>query len=218
MDISSSVETVLICFFPAVLGILLHEIAHGYVAYRLGDPTAKILGRLTLNPLPHIDPLGLLVFVVTSLTSPFVFGWAKPVPIDPRYFRSPMKGLMYVAFAGPLMNFSLALFFALLLWVAVTCVSLDYWLVHSWAIPLLQSCKVGVYINLGLAWLNLIPIPPLDGSRIVAYFLPPQHARTYLQIERYGFLILLLLIMTGMLNSIIKPLIFGCADALLAFL
>ena len=105
LDISQVLSTLAVAAVPALLGIILHEVAHGWVANRCGDPTAKFMGRLTLNPLPHIDPMGLLAFVLTSLSRTFVFGWAKPVPVNPRYFRNPAKDMMLVALAGPLTNF-----------------------------------------------------------------------------------------------------------------
>ena len=201
---------------PAMLGIILHEVAHGWAAARLGDPTARSMGRLTLNPLPHIDPVGLLCFVLTSLSGAFVFGWAKPVPVDPRYFRNPAKGMMAVAIAGPLTNFLLATGFALLLALilhGVPVASLETWGGTEY---LLKSLQVGVLINLSLGWLNLLPIPPLDGSKVVAYFLPRDWAWRYLRVERWGFVILIVLIVAGVLNSILVPLIWGSAEGLLA--
>ena len=218
MDFSEPLEKLLIYIVPALCGILLHEIAHGYVAWRLGDPTARALGRLSLNPLPHIDPVGLLVFVITSLSGSFVFGWAKPVPIDPRYFASPRKGMMWVALAGPMTNFFLAVCFALLLRGSITLFPTFFLEQHPAAILFGRACYAGVFINLGLGWLNLIPVPPLDGSRIVAYFLPARQCATYMQIERYGFLVLLLLLIFGLLDTVLRPLVFGSADALLSLL
>ena len=211
-------QRILVCLVPALLGIILHEVAHGYVAYVNGDPTAKMYGRLTLNPIPHIDPMGLFVFVLTSLTGSFVFGWAKPVPINPNYFRRPNAGLMWTALAGPMTNFFLAIFFALLLWTLMAPPLLPFWVNHPYLQPILQSCHVGVYINLGLAWLNLLPIPPLDGSRVLNFFLPPRLSRQYLSLERWGMLILVILLMTHVLSKILQPLVIGCGDILLAFL
>lgn len=215
-DIASSLNTIAVALVPAMLGIILHEVAHGWVAARLGDPTARSMGRLTLNPLPHIDPVGLLCFVLTSLSGAFVFGWAKPVPVDPRYFRNPVKGMMAVALAGPLTNFLLAIAFALLLALVLHTVPMAF--LESWGGTeyLLKSLQVGVLINLSLAWLNLLPIPPLDGSKVVAYFLPREWAWRYLRVERWGFVILIVLIVAGVLNSILVPLIWGSAEGLLA--
>ncbi|MBO4314237.1 MAG: site-2 protease family protein [Desulfovibrio sp.] len=215
-DIASSLSTIAVALVPAMLGIILHEVAHGWAAARLGDPTARSMGRLTLNPLPHIDPVGLLCFVLTSLSGAFVFGWAKPVPVDPRYFRNPVKGMMAVALAGPLTNFLLAIAFALLLTLVLHVVPRAF--LESWGGTeyLLKSLQVGVLINLSLGWLNLLPIPPLDGSKVVAYFLPRDWAWRYLRVERWGFVILIVLIVAGVLNSILVPLIWGRAEGLLA--
>ncbi|MBO4369398.1 MAG: site-2 protease family protein [Desulfovibrio sp.] len=212
-----AIEKIAIYSIPAMVGIILHEVAHGFCAYRLGDPTARSLGRLSLNPLPHIDPVGLLVFIVTSLTGAFVFGWAKPVPVDPRYFKEPRKGMMLVAFAGPLTNFFLAFFFSLLLWLGLSFFPRE-WFDLPFCITFLTMLKAGVFINLGLAWLNLIPIPPLDGSKIVAFFLPARLVSAYLQVERFGFLLLLLLIFSGVLNKILVPLIQGSSEQFLFYL
>ena len=215
-DIASSLSTIAVALVPAMLGIILHKVAHGWAAARLGDPTARSMGRLTLNPLPHIDPVGLLCFVLTSLSGAFVFGWAKPVPVDPRYFRNPVKGMMAVALAGPLTNFLLAVAFALLLTLVLHVVPMAF--LESWGGTeyLLKSLQVGVLINLSLGWLNLLPIPPLDGSKVVAYFLPRDWAWRYLRVERWGFVILIVLIVAGVLNSILVPLIWGSAEGLLA--
>ena len=211
----------LVAVVPAMLGIILHEVAHGYIAWRHGDPTARALGRLTLNPLRHIDPMGLLVFVVTSVSGAFVFGWAKPVPVNPRYFRNPAKGMMWTALAGPMTNFILVAVFTLLLWLMVHVAPQSFWAAwkngdaFSAERLLISSLQAGIMINLGLAWLNLLPIPPLDGSKILAYFLPPQAVAPYLQLERYGFLILIVLLFTHVLDNILSPLIRGSADWLL---
>ena len=216
-DLLAALEKIAIYIVPALLGIILHEVAHGALAAYLGDPTAKSLGRLTLNPLPHVDPLGLLVFVLTSLTSPFVFGWAKPVPVNPRYFANPAKGMMLVALAGPATNFLLATLFALLLWLALRFLP-ETAFNSTLTLTFLTALKAGVFINLALAWLNLIPVPPLDGSRILSFFLPERLARHYQRIERFGFLLLLLLLFSGLFNKILVPLLQGSANVLLAFL
>ncbi len=211
----------LVAVVPAMLGIILHEVAHGYIAWRHGDPTARALGRLTLNPLRHIDPVGLLVFVVTSVAGGFVFGWAKPVPVNPRYFRNPAKGMMWTALAGPMTNFILVAFFTLLLFLVVNMAPDSFWLAYKnggdFSVERLfvSSLQAGIFINLGLAWLNLMPIPPLDGSKILAYFLPPQAAYSYLRLERYGFVILLTLLFTHALDRILTPLVRGSASWLL---
>lgn len=192
---------------PALLGIILHEAAHGWAAEKRGDPTARFMGRLTLNPLPHIDPMGLLVFALTSLSGSFVFGWAKPVPVNPRYFRNPSKDMMLVALAGPLTNFFLALCFGLLLRGLVSFMPPSAWGDDSSWLFLALMFQAGVVINFGLGWLNLLPIPPLDGSKALAHWLPSRLAWSYMDAERYGFVILLLLLGTGVLGYILGPLV-----------
>lgn len=218
IDFSQALSTVAIAAVPALLGIILHEVAHGWAASRCGDPTAKFMGRLTLNPLPHIDPVGLLAFVLTSLSGAFVFGWAKPVPVNPRYFRNPARDMMLVALAGPVTNFLLAILFGLLLLAVLHIFPPQAWLHNSTYIFALKSIQTGVIINFGLGWLNLIPIPPLDGSKVVAYFLPMNAALRYLSVERYGFVILLLLLFTGALGMVLGPLVSGSALGLLSLL
>ncbi|MDR1776699.1 MAG: site-2 protease family protein [Desulfovibrio sp.] len=216
-DLPEAMRTIAIAAVPAMLGIILHEVAHGYVAWRRGDPTAAALGRLTLNPLPHVDPMGMLVFALTSLTG-FVFGWAKPVPVNPRYFRNPARDMMLVALAGPVTNMLLAVAFALLLRLALAVLPPDQWWNNSVYFFSLKSLQTGIFINFGLAWLNLLPIPPLDGSKVLAYFLPGNIALSFLRIERYGFVILLLLLFTGLLGDVLSPLVRGSARSLLGLL
>ena len=216
-----ALRLLLVAVVPAMLGIILHEVAHGFVAWKHGDPTARSLGRLTLNPIPHIDPMGLLVFVVTSVAGGFVFGWAKPVPVNPRYFRNPERGMMLTALAGPMTNFCLSLTFTALLWLLVHVAPESFW--HAWKAGdefsterlLVSSLQAGVVINLGLAWLNLLPIPPLDGSKVLAFFLPQQARFSFLRLERYGFVILLLLLFTHALDKILAPLVRGSASWLM---
>lgn len=214
-DIALYVKRFAIAAVPALLGIILHEVAHGWVAARRGDPTAAQLGRLTLNPLPHIDPTGLLVFAMTSLMGSFVFGWAKPVPVNPRYFRNPVRDMMLVALAGPVTNFVLALVFALLLRLFVYLLPPSIWGGDSSYVFMLTMLQAGIVINCGLAWLNLLPIPPLDGSKVLAYFLPPRVAWSYMSAERYGFVILLLLLATGGLGYVLGPLVRMSTEGLL---
>lgn len=206
-DFHNAVRLVAISLVPALLGIILHEIAHGWVARRCGDRTAEAMGRLTLNPIPHIDPMGLAVFGLTSLTGSFVFGWAKPVPVDPRNFRHPRRDMMLVALAGPITNFLLAALFGLALLATLYFLPYGHWKSQAWYSFTLSSLQAGVIINFGLGWLNLLPIPPLDGSKILAYFLPANLAWRYMKIDRYGFLILLLLLATGILGMVLGPLV-----------
>ena len=217
-NIAHALRILSISLVPALLGIILHEVAHGWMAEKLGDPTARMMGRLTLNPIPHIDPMGLAVFGLTSLTGSFVFGWAKPVPVNPRYFRKIDRDMMLVALAGPSANFLLAVIFGVLLWAAVSFLPFAQWKDNSAYIFCLSSLQAGVIINFGLGWLNLLPIPPLDGSKILAYFLPPQYAWSYMEAARYGFIILLILLFTGILNKILGPLVSGSSAGLLRLL
>lgn len=214
-DFSQALHTLAIALVPALLGIILHEVAHGWVAERCGDPTARMLGRLTLNPLPHVDPLGLAMFGLTSLSGAFVFGWAKPVPVNPRYFRHPARDMMLVALAGPPTNFLLAVAFGLGLWVTVRHVPAPALMESVFWRFALASLQAGVVINFGLGWLNLLPVPPLDGSRILAYFLPPDWGWRFMDLGRYGFIILLVLLVTGLLGSILGPLVRYSSAALL---
>ena len=217
-DISQALRLLAIAFVPALLGIILHEVAHGWVAERCGDPTARQLGRLTLNPLPHIDPAGLAVFGLTSLSGAFVFGWAKPVPVDPRNFRNPHRDMMLVALAGPMTNFVLAVVFGLGLWAAVHVLPFAELRTSQAYIFALSSLQAGVVINFGLGWLNLLPIPPLDGSKILAYFLPGEWAWRYMNLGRYGFVILLVLLATGLLGKLLGPLVSQSSLGLLGLL
>lgn len=217
-DLSHAIRLVAISIVPALLGIILHEVAHGWIAKLCGDPTAEAMGRLTLNPVPHIDPVGLAVFALTSLSGAFVFGWAKPVPVDPRYFRHPERDMMLVSLAGPMTNFLLAIFFGFMLLATLHLLPPAHWKSHSWYIFALSSMQAGVVINFGLGWLNLLPLPPLDGSKILAYFLPRNWAIQYMALARYGFIIILVLLATGLLNKVLGPLVIGSSQLLLSIL
>ena len=191
------------------IAIVLHEVAHGYVALRLGDPTAKQRGRLTLNPLAHIDPIGtiLIPLFLVLVRSPVLFGRAKPVPVNPTYFRNPRRGMMYVALAGPCTNILLALSAAVLgrvfLAVIPSSVLFDTATVAGNASrALAYLLGISVVYNIILATINLIPIPPLDGSRVLSYFLPLEGRRILHIIEPYGFFILIGLIYFGVLNYV----------------
>ncbi len=214
-DIALLFKRFAVAAIPALLGIILHEVAHGYVAFKRGDPTAKLMGRLTVNPVPHIDPMGLLVFVMTSLSGAFVFGWAKPVPVNPRYFKDPQKDMMLVSLAGPLTNLSLAFIFALVLRALVEFFPFVQWKESATYIFFILMLQTGIVINAGLCWLNLLPIPPLDGSKVVAFFLSPSVAWKYMSAGKYGFIILLVLLATGALGFILGPLVSATNDILL---
>lgn len=188
---------------PVLLAITLHEVAHGYAAKHYGDPTAAMMGRLSLNPLRHVDPIGTIVMplVLIFLTSgAFVFGYAKPVPVDSRNLRRPKQDMLWVAAAGPGMNFVMAVFWALM-------IQLGHALGNSFSTPLMLMGAAGVFINVILMVLNLLPLPPLDGGRIAVSLLPMKQAISFSKIEPYGFFILLGLMFSGILGIIMWPLI-----------
>ncbi len=210
MNVANILDIVLslVAVFAA---IVFHEVSHGYIAYRLGDPTPKVRGRLTLNPLAHIDLIGtiLVPLALVVMGSRFLFGWAKPVPINPNYFRKPFRGMLYVAISGPVTNLTLALVTAGIGRPVLSAVpdSLLFY-ERSFGAYLVQAVfylfGFFVIINVILAVFNMIPIPPLDGSRVLTYFLPPEGKRVMLQLERYGFLILLALILLGGVSGLLN--------------
>ncbi|MEK7851567.1 MAG: site-2 protease family protein [Deltaproteobacteria bacterium] len=206
----SYIQQISILALPILLAVTFHEVAHGMVAYRLGDPTAKNAGRLTLNPLAHLDFVGTLVFVITRM-----IGWAKPVPVNPLYFKNPRKGMLWVALAGPVTNLLLALLSAIFLkWLLTISFPVDsqWWLLLE---PVSRMAKTSVVLNVGLAVFNIIPIPPLDGGRIMVGILPEKQAASYARLESYGFLLLLLLIFSGAVNYIVFPVIVAIVSLLL---
>jgi Zn-dependent protease len=196
------IQQVAVWALPVLFAITVHEVAHGWVAKQLGDPTAMMLGRLTLNPLKHIDPIGtVLVPLVLIVLGGVIFGWAKPVPITAENLRHPKRDMAYVAAAGPLANLVMALFWALLMKVALILPSglMDL------ALPLTYMGGAGITINVLLMVLNLLPVPPLDGSRVVAGFLPDPLAWKFSRLEHYGLIILLLLMVSGVLGKVMWP-------------
>lgn len=186
-----------------LISITFHEYSHGWVAAKLGDPTPRYSGRLTLNPLAHIDLFGTVIMPILLLVvsrGTFAFGYAKPVPINPYHFKNPKRDLRLVGAAGPAANIALALLLTFVLKTGV--------------FPLVNILVWGIMINLILAVFNLVPIPPLDGSKIVASLLPNRMAVNYLKMETYGFFIIILLIATGFFRQTIFPLV----DSMLSFL
>lgn len=205
-------QKIILWLIPTIFAITLHEVAHGFVAYRLGDPTAKLLGRLTLNPVKHVDLFGtIIVPSLLFMLGGFIFGWAKPVPVEWRNLRNPRRDGILVAAAGPLANLLMAIVWALVVKLGLVLRPNDM----VWGTVLIYMGMVGVTINVVLMILNLIPIPPLDGSRILSCFLSPRASLRYNQIEPYGFLILLLLLATGLLGQFMAPLISGLQTFLL---
>lgn len=204
-----AIQTICVYAIPLIFAITLHESAHGWAAGRLGDPTATMLGRVTINPIPHIDPIGTIavpgaLLLMSALTGGggLLFGWAKPVPINPRYFRNPLKAMTITAAAGPLSNLLQMIFWALLLKALAAVGFYDKFVI--------SVCAAGISVNLMLMAFNLIPIPPLDGGRIVRGLLPRQAGMAFDKIEPYGFMILLVLMVGGGLSLFVRPfLMFG---------
>ena len=172
-----------------LVSLVLHELAHGLVADALGDPTPRAMGRLTLNPIPHLDLFGTLMLIITSLSGSVLFGWAKPVPVDPRHFRSPQRGMMLVGAAGPLTNFAIAVVAAQLVRAAAGSHGLLFEL--GWDLYVL---------NLFLGFLNLIPIPPLDGSRVLGGILPARLYPAWVSLDRFGNILFLLIFLVLIAN------------------
>ena len=207
-NLQVSLSRLAIAFVPVLLGIILHEVAHGWVASRCGDKTAAMLGRITLNPIPHIDPVGLLMFVITAMSpAGIVFGWAKPVPVNPRNFRRPKRDDILVSAAGAVTNILLAIVFGVLFKLLLTFVPEATLRTSSVAGFLYNSFLVGIQVNFVLAYVNLLPIPPLDGSHILGHLLPRELAWRYASLGRYGFLLLFVLLFTGIVGKIVMPLL-----------
>lgn len=211
LDINALIQTIAISALPLVLAITLHEAAHAYVARYFGDPTAWQLGRVSLNPLRHIDPIGTVAIplaIAIFSAGGFLFGYAKPVPVDFTRLRNPKKDMLWVAAAGPLANLFMAFCWAFLLKLA--------WMLPSnvFTLPLSEMSKIGIIINCVLMVLNLLPLPPLDGGRIAVSLLPHRLAWQFSRIEPWGFPILLLLLFTGILSEIMNPLVLFSARAI----
>lgn len=198
----SPIQYFTISIIPVLLAITVHEAAHGYAAKHFGDKTAYFLGRITLNPIKHIDPVGTVVIpgMLLLLSAPFLFGWAKPVPVNFSNLNNPKKDMMWVALAGPASNFVMAIIWAVILGLFKSSGA-------SYALFIIGMAQVGIMINLVLMLLNLLPIPPLDGGRMAVSLLPSPWSYKLASIERYGMFILIFLIVSGLLSAILLPLL-----------
>ncbi len=201
-DIARMIQNLALIAPGFLLAITVHEYTHGYVAYRLGDPTAKLAGRLTFNPISHLDPFGTLVLVLTQM-----IGWAKPVPVDPRYLHNPRKDMLWISLGGPAANLVTAVVLAVLLHIVLFLFG-GRAISHGTSFilaPLVYILLFGVKINVILAVFNLIPIAPLDGAKILGGMLPRRQAYELEKLEPYGFIILMLLVFTGAVSYVIIP-------------
>lgn len=197
------VQKIAIYALPVIFAITVHEAAHGYVARYFGDMTAHLEGRITLNPINHIDPIGtILIPALTMLAGGILFGWAKPVPVDFGRLRNPKRHMLWVAAAGPASNLVMAIIWALVFGFASHAP-------EAFVIPLTYMAQAGIMINVVLMVLNLLPLPPLDGGRIAVSLLPNHLAYQFSKLERFGFIILIVLLFTGVLSQIMMPFING---------
>jgi len=211
MNALNSIQLLAVIILPVLFAITVHEAAHGWMANRLGDGTAKMLGRVTLNPLKHIDLLGtLIVPLLTFLVTGFLFGWAKPVPINGRNLRRERWDLALVALAGPGANLLMGVLWGLVVHLGLAFLDTSHWL----ALPLIYMGATGVFINVLLMVLNLFPIVPLDGGRVLNALLPPAWSAGFSRLEPYGLILLLALLVTGLLGSLLLPIIAGMIDLL----
>jgi len=196
VDEFSLIQKIIIWVIPVLFAVTIHETAHGWVALQFGDRTAQMLGRLTLNPIKHIDPIGTIVVpALLAMTTGFIFGWAKPVPVNDRNLRNPRKDMAWVALAGPFSNLIMAVF-----WSIIVLIGLSY------SDALAYMGLVGIFINTILMLLNLLPLPPLDGGRILLSVLPGPLSWKLSRVEPYGFIILVALLYFGIIGMILWPL------------
>ena len=212
MDVTSIIRHVVISAFPILIAIVFHELSHGFVANRLGDPTAKMMGRLTLNPIAHIDPIGTILMplmLIIFTNGQFVFGYAKPVPINPMNFKNPKRDMAISAAAGPITNILLAIASILILKFLIA--PLSFLLLDAVSsklmTPLVLIFRSSVVVNVVLAVFNMIPIPPLDGGRVLTGLLPYKQAISFSRIEPFGFIIVILLIVSGVANYFVVPMV-----------
>ena len=200
------ISTLFVFVIPVIFAVTVHEVAHGWVASQFGDQTAKSMGRLTLNPVKHIDPVGTIVVpAIMYFTSGFIFGWAKPVPVNWRNLGHPRRDMAIVAIAGPAANLLMLLFWAMLAKVIMLLGDDSNHLTQL----LFIMCSIGITINIVLMILNLFPVLPLDGGRILTAMLPRNLAISFSRLEPYGLIILVVLLLSGILWKILLPLIGG---------
>ncbi len=214
MDIANLIQLIALYAIPAIFAITLHEAAHGYAARHFGDPTAYQAGRISLNPVRHIDPIGTLLIpavVLFASGGKFAFGWAKPVPVNFSRLRNPKRDMLWVAAAGPGANLFMAVLWALLFKIVVM-MPINYF-----SEPALRMAEGGIIINLVLMVLNLFPLPPLDGGRIAVSLLPHRLAYQFARVEPYGMVILMVLLFTGVLGAVMLPVV-GSAWLVLKFI
>jgi Zn-dependent protease len=204
MDEFSLVQKIIIWAIPVLFAITLHEVAHGWVALKFGDRTAQMLGRLTLNPIKHIDPIGTVVVPgILLFLGGFIFGWAKPVPVSFQNLRRPKADMAWVALAGPMANLIMGIGWAIVAKIGLALVQSE----SSIGEPMMYMGLAGIWINAILMFLNLLPLPPLDGGRILVSILPNKLGWQVSRIEPYGFFILLGLLVLGLLGTILSPML-----------
>ncbi|MGH8160612.1 MAG: site-2 protease family protein [Gammaproteobacteria bacterium] len=208
MESLNIAQKIAIWAIPVLFAITLHEVAHGFVASRLGDPTAKMMGRLTVNPIKHIDLVGTIIVPIVMLLLPggFLFGWAKPVPVGVNNLGNPRRDMAIVGAAGPTANFLMAIFWALIVRLGFSLAGSA----PSLALPFALAGVAGVFINSILMVFNLLPLPPLDGGRVAASLIPARWASVYERIEPFGFWIIIILLVTGVLGVVLFPVLRGC--------
>ncbi len=200
---------------PIVFAVTIHEVAHGWVAKINGDNTAASLGRLSINPIKHIDPIGtVLVPVILMYLFGTPFGWAKPVPVSWNKLNKPKRDMAFVAAAGPIANLMMLIFWAIIFKLADG-FSVDWWNVSQ---IIIYIANIGILINAVIMILNLIPIPPLDGSRIVSSLMPDKFSETYSRIEPYGIVIVIVLMVSGVLGKVLMPTIYAVSDTVISIL